>query len=168
MRNSIQTLRHYLGVNGLYRRAHIIAAYRPAWLLRLGVPLALAAVSTLGWYASTAKPTTATAAAQVPTTSAKETPADTAIDTKLEATQSTSSDGPISDTSLTINSEPVPLPNNGSVHKVIQDDTGTTTVDVSVDSQTSGTSENNTTMKLEINSRSTTDSEQSSTTNEGP
>lgn len=168
MRNSTQTLRHYLGVNDVYRRAHIIAAYRPAWLLRFGAPLVLAAVSTLGWYAATAKPTTATAAAQVPTTSSKEASLDTTVDTTLETTQSASSDGTITNTSLSINSEPVPLPENGSVHKVIQDDTGTTTVDVSVDSQTSGTNEGSTTMKLQINSRSTTDSYHTDSTNEGP
>ena len=59
---------------------------------------------------------------------------------------------PVTETKLNINSEPVVIPESGTVHRVIQDENGTTTVDVKVDSQTNGSSENSTSMNIEVNS----------------
>jgi hypothetical protein len=168
MRNYLQALRRHLGVASVYRPTHIADGHTSVWALRLGIPLGLAAVSALGWYLSSLKPTTATAAAHV-TSSSQDTShtGDASVNAKLEATPDVTNESTMK-TNLTINSESVPIPENGSVHRVIQDDSGTTTLDVSVDSQTTGDSETSTTMNLEINSHSSTEFDQSVHTEKGP
>lgn len=168
MRKSLQALRHYFRTISLYRPAHISSSPTSVWAIRLGTPLILAAVSALGWYLSSLKPTTATAAANATSSSQGMSSADDAsMDVKLETTPDVTNESTMK-TNLTINSESVPIPENGSVHRVIQDDSGTTTLDVSVDSQTTGDSETNTTMNLEINSHSSTEFGQNVHTEKGP
>jgi hypothetical protein len=88
------------------------------------------------------------------------------IDASLEVTQSEVSAEPVVETKLNINSEPVVIPEEGTVHKVIKDENGTTTVDISVDSQTNGSSDKSTSMNVQVNSTSEVDS--SIGTKEGP
>jgi len=168
MRDSLQALRRHLGLAGVYRPAHIADGHASAWALRLGVPLVLAAVSALGWYLNSLKPATATAAAHVTSSSQDASPTgDTSRGAKPEMTPDVTNESTMK-TNLTINSESVPIPENGSVHRVIRDDSGTTTLDVSVDSQTTGDSETSTTMNLEINSHSNAEYDQSVQTEKGP
>lgn len=168
MRDSLQALRRHLGVASVYRPTHIAEGRTSAWALRLGIPLVLAAISALGWYLNSLKPTTATAAAHVTSSSQDASSvSDTPMDAKLEATPDVTNES-TTKTNLTINSESVPIPENGSVHRVIRDDSGTTTLDVSVDSQTTGDSETSTTMNLEINSHSNAEFDQSIHTDKGP
>ncbi len=66
-------------------------------------------------------------------------------------------------TSVRINGEQMPVPQTGTTHKVIQDDNGTTTIDISVDSSTvGGTSTNssttNSSTNIQLNSTSEIDS----------
>ncbi len=151
--------------NGVHRSAYFLTRSKSVAALRVGVPLFVVALaSTLGWYSSSVSKPAATADVasgetvvneqQVETPKPTTTDSINSIDASLEVTQS-QSDGesePVVETKLNINSEPVTIPEDGTVHKVIQDENGTTTVDISVDSQTNGSSEKSTSMNVEVNS----------------
>lgn len=59
---------------------------------------------------------------------------------------------------LHVNGQAVPVPSQGTVHKEISSDNGTTSVDLSVNSASSGTSQSNshTSMNIEMNSSTET------------
>lgn len=154
--------------NGVHRSAYFLTKSKAVAALRVGVPLAVVAITaTFGWYSSSAsKPATAVDVTHEVVTSTEQQvePPKTAIpdsinsiDASLQVTQSDTSEAPVVETKLNINSEPVVIPEEGTVHKVIQDGNGTTTVDVSVDSQTNGSSEKSTSMNVQVNSSSQTE-----------
>ena len=149
--------------NGVHRSAYFLTRSKSVAALRVGIPLfVLAMASTLGWYSSSvSKPATTTDVTreeapidtrQVESPKPATTNSTNSIDTNLEVTQMDNAKEPIAETKLNINSEPVVIPESGTVHKVIQDENGTTTVDIKVDSQTNGSSENSTSMNIEVNS----------------
>lgn len=163
--------------NGVHRSAYFLTRSKSVAALRVGIPLfVLAMASTLGWYSSSVSKPATTAdvtreeapidAQQVEVP--KSAPADStnSIDASLEVTQTNNAEEPAVETKLNINSEPVVIPEDGTVHKVIQDENGTTTLDITVDSQANGSSENSTSMNVEVNS--STQSESSVGTKEGP
>lgn len=158
MEHGTQSSQHYLKVGG----SHFLQ--KPSRMYRIAVPLtATISALLLGWWyvLSATKPSDTSQSAQNKASSQQsETEAATVIeqessaaDTTLELNQSASAQGPV-ETELKINSEPVAIPESGSIHRVIQNDGSTTTLDVSVDSQTNGSSQNNTSMNVEVNSRS--------------
>lgn len=53
---------------------------------------------------------------------------------------------------LHVNGHAVPLPSHGSVHKVVNNGNGKTTVDISVNSKSTGDSQSNTSMNIDLNS----------------
>lgn len=134
-------------------------------LFRVGVPL-VATISALllGWWYMlfATKPSVTTQAVESKATTQqddrKEASApleqdSSSIDTSLQITQSGNVGGP-AETELKINSVPVAIPENGSVHRVIHDDDATTTLDISVDSQANGSSQTQTSTNVQINSHS--------------
>jgi hypothetical protein len=54
-------------------------------------------------------------------------------------------------TSVTVNNQPVAVPENGTVHKVIQSSDGTTKVDISVNSNSSTSTNTNSSTNLNVN-----------------
>lgn len=151
--------------NGVHRSAYFLTRSKSVAALRVGVPIFIVAVaSTLGWYSSSASKPATTADVTHEEASLNEQPGEVpkpatpnsvnSIDASLQVTQSETTSEPVVETKLNINSEPVVIPDEGSVHKVIQDDKGTTTVDISVGSGTNGSSEKNTSMNIEVNSSS--------------
>lgn len=130
-------------------------------ILRFGVPLFVVAVaSTFGWYSSSAsRANTVNIHHDTSSTTKPDSPksvpdqSTSEINTNLEFKQSTSS-GSSGNTELKVNSQPIDIPKNGTTHKVIHDNNGTTTIDVSADSSTSGSSSNNTSTRVEVNSNS--------------
>lgn len=163
--------------NGVHRSAYFLTRSKSVAALRVGIPLfVLAMASTLGWYSSSvSKPATTADVTReeasidmekVETPKPAPTDSTNSIDTSLEVTQAGDAEEPAVETKLNINSEPVVIPEDGTVHKVIQNENGTTTVDVTVDSQTNGLSENSTSMNVEVNSSNQTES--SIGTEEGP
>lgn len=164
--------------NGVHRSAYFLTRSKSVAALRVGIPLfVLAMASTLGWYSSSvSKPATTADVTreetpidvpqQVETPKSAPTDSTNSIDASLEVTQTDNTEAPAVETKLNINSEPVVIPEDGTVHKVIQDENGTTTVDITVDSQANGSSENSTSMNVEVNSSNQTES--SIGTEEGP
>jgi hypothetical protein len=163
--------------NGVHRSAYFLTRSKSVAALRVGVPLfVLAMASTLGWYSSSVSKPATTAdvtreeapidAQQVEVPKPASTDSTNSIDARLEVTQTGNAEEPAVETKLNINSEPVAIPEDGTVHKVIQDENGTTTLDITVDSQANGSSENSTSMNVEVNS--STQSESSIGTEEGP
>jgi hypothetical protein len=163
--------------NGVHRSAYFLTRSKSVAALRVGVPLFIVAVaSALGWYSSSASKPAATADVTRDETSLNAQKAEApkpavtdsvnSVDASLQVTQSETAKEPVVETKLNINSEPVTIPDHGSVHRVIQNDKGTTTVDVSVDSQASGSSDKSTSMNVEVNSSSQVDS--STGSKEGP
>jgi hypothetical protein len=73
--------------------------------------------------------------------------------TSLQATTNVPGDGSAPQTSVKINGESVPVPSNGEVHRVIQDDNGTTTLNMSVKSGTSS-NRSHSSSSININSSS--------------
>jgi len=55
-------------------------------------------------------------------------------------------------TQVQVNGQQIQTPQTGTVHKVIQDDNGTTTVDISTDANSSGTTSTNSSTNIELNS----------------
>lgn len=149
--------------NGVHRSAYFLTRSKSVAALRIGVPIFIVAVaSTLGWYSSSASKPATTVDVTHEEASLNEQKGDVpkpvttdsvnSIDASLQVTQSETTSDPVVETKLNINSEPVVIPDEGSVHKVIQDDNGTTTVDISVGSETTGSSEKSTSMNIEVNS----------------
>lgn len=143
--------------------------------VRIGVPLAIAILSGLGWYASSfaRQSPSAQSNQQAPAaTQSHDMPeppminADAQVTTDLQVTQSQSADDSTSEAKLYVNSEEVAIPDNGTVHRVIQNDNGTTTVDISVDTEAHGSTEQSSSMNVEVYSRSETDTHAGS--EEGP
>ncbi len=60
-----------------------------------------------------------------------------------------------------INSQPVSLPVSGEIHRVVQDSGGTTVIDVSVKSSTSGNSSSDSSTSVQLNSTSESTAESS-------
>lgn len=60
-------------------------------------------------------------------------------------------------TEVKVNNQPVPVPENGSVQKTIVDDNGTTSVNISVNSNTKGTSRTNSSTTFELDTKSETE-----------
>lgn len=74
---------------------------------------------------------------------------------RVETVQPDASQAP--QTSVEVNGQPVDVPSDGTVHKVIQDVNGTTTLDVSSSSSSSsGGSRSSTNVDVNMSSRSTT------------
>lgn len=159
----LKTSKHRPGMNAM----SMPIDGKSATAVRVGVPLTIALLSVFGWYASLlAKQST-------PARSDNQTPVSrddqdiprhmtTAADpdtatTDLQVKQSQSADNSTTETKLYINSEEVSIPGSGSVHKVIQSDTSTTTVDVSVDAEADGLTEQSSSMNVEVHSQSETD-----------
>ena len=55
-------------------------------------------------------------------------------------------------TTVKVNNQPVSMPSSGIFHQVVNDANGTTTIDVSSDSKTTGTSSSNSSMNIQVNS----------------
>lgn len=175
--NPKSSSQHHLEKGTGFLSTPVSTSSSPVLPLRIGVP-AIALLSTLlvgWWYATSAsKPASTNQAAQEKAASSETRTDDKGgesaegmseqHDTTLQITQSQESAN-AAETELQINSTPVAIPENGSVHRVIENDTGTTTVDVSVDSQTSGTNESSTSMNIEVNSSSEVEASRS---NKGP
>ena len=53
---------------------------------------------------------------------------------------------------VNINGQSIPVPQNGSIHKEINNADGKTTVDISIDSSSSGSSKSNSSMNIDLNS----------------
>jgi hypothetical protein len=91
-----------------------------------------------------------------PTDAAAELPvsADPAATNEFNATISNND----SQSTVEVNGQSIPVPENGSTHQVIEDDNGKTTVDISVDSNTSGSgtikSRSSTNINFDSSSRS--------------
>lgn len=142
--------------------------------VRIGVPLTIAVVSAFGWYASSfAKQSPATqshhqtsATQNQDTLAPMTTNTDAQTTTDVRITPSQPADDSASEAKLYVNSEEIAVPENGSVHRVIQDDNSTTTVDISVDTEAHGSTEQSSSMNVEVYSRSETDMHAGS--NEGP
>lgn len=82
--------------------------------------------------------------------------------TSLQVTSlSTNDQSPL--TTVKINNQPVDMPASGVIHQVIDNSNGTTTIDVSSDSKSSGTGSSNSSMNIQVNSVS----QSSSTTESG-
>lgn len=60
-------------------------------------------------------------------------------------------------TEVKINGDPVPLPDNGSIHKVITNEDGRTKVDISIHSDTSGSTETNSSTSIQLESSTDAD-----------
>jgi hypothetical protein len=73
--------------------------------------------------------------------------------TSLQATTNVPGDGSAPQTSVKINGESVPVPPNGEVHRVIQDNNGTTTLNMSVNSGSSS-NRSHSSSSININSSS--------------
>lgn len=154
--------------NGVARIMRFFTKDTSSTVLRIGTALFLAAIaSVLAWLSSLASKPASTidvSHREVPREQQAEVPkpavsdSTNSIDTNMQVTQSDAAKGPAVETKLNVNSQSIPIPDNGSVHKVIQNDNGTTTVDVSVGSQNSGSSEKSTSMNIEVNSSSQTES----------
>lgn len=69
-------------------------------------------------------------------------------------------------TDVTVNGQSIPVPEQGSVHKVIENGNGQTTVDISVESETSGTSQSQSSTNIQMNSSSDLRSETNRTREE--
>lgn len=149
--------------NGVHRSAYFLTRSKSVAALRIGVPVFVVAVaSTLGWYSSSVSKPATTADVTHEEATLNEQPAEVpkpattdstnSIDASLQVTQSDTASEPVVETKLNINSEPVVIPDEGSVHKVIQDNNSTTTVDISVGSEANGSSEKNTSMNIQVNS----------------
>lgn len=76
---------------------------------------------------------------------------DTPQDQSANAAPETTSAPQIS-TDVTVNGTPVPVPQNGSHHQIIQDDNGTTSVDITVNSQSSDDNSSRSSSDLRIRS----------------
>lgn len=97
-------------------------------------------------------------------------PAPAKIDTHFESSntasgdtsQKTNSDNGATHAQLHVNGQSVPLPSQGTVHKEITSKDGKTTVDISVNSNSSGTSQSTTSTNIELNSSTNSSTESSS------
>ena len=105
-------------------------------------------------------PATLKAAAPAPAvteeSTAPEVPADTLPASSATPVEGTADTSQNTTTQVTVNGESVPLPENGTVHKVITDDGGTTNVDISVNSQSSGTDHSRSSTRIQLDSHSDT------------
>jgi hypothetical protein len=82
-------------------------------------------------------------------------PASSALNgnTTIQTTTQSSDISPIK-TRVHVNGQPIQVPQTGTVHNVIQDPSGTTTVDISVDANSSDTSSTSSSTNIELNSSS--------------
>lgn len=64
-------------------------------------------------------------------------------------------------TKLKVDGNTIPVPQNGTVHQEIQQSNGTTTIDISTSSTTSGSAQTNSMMNIQLDSHSKSSSEQS-------
>lgn len=62
-----------------------------------------------------------------------------------------------SQTSVEVNGQQIAVPDNGSTHQVIESENGKTTVDINVDSNTSGSSESRSSTSVKMRSSSNSD-----------
>lgn len=89
--------------------------------------------------------------------------------TKMESADSTSSatsnskvnlnidNNTVQSSTVEIDGQSVPVPTDGSSHQVIQNDNGKTTIDINVDSDTSGTSNTRSSTSINLRSSSSAD-----------
>lgn len=80
-------------------------------------------------------------------------PLDTSV---LESINSDTVSAPVVQTSLRVNGDNVPIPDNGSVHKEISTGSGNASIDVNVQSNGSTNSESSSSIDLNVNSSSST------------
>lgn len=64
-----------------------------------------------------------------------------------------------SQTTVTVDGQTVPVPDQGTTHKVIQNDNGQTTVDISIDSDTTGRTTSRSSTDINLRSSSSSDVE---------
>lgn len=115
-------------------------------------------VSLAGWYyvdslqqtTRTASQRTATDAPALTVPARKDIPAD---ESTINATIKTDSTPPAV-TQVRVNGQRIQTPQTGAVHKTIQNNDGTTTVDISVDANSSGTTTTRSSTSIELNSSS--------------
>lgn len=116
--------------------------------------------------AAVAKGQAASVSATVTEEGVKEPAAVNAAPDNQVNTQSTQNNASISssegETKVQINNETVQLPSNGSVHRTIENDNGTTQIDVSVNSNSTGSSFNSSVNSTSVNAQSMNQSSQSS------
>lgn len=128
-------------------------------------------VIIIDWYYVNATQPTSRATSENLQQAAPSIPASTRNDSSTSSTNvqsiiqndDTSASSPIK-TSVNINGRQVPVPQTGTTHKVIQDDNGTTTVDISVDNNSAGSTSNNSSTNIQFNSTSEIDSDIESST----
>ena len=75
----------------------------------------------------------------------------------VQSTIESNDNSPIK-TRVSLNGQQVPVPQTGTTHRVIQDNNGTTTVDISIDNNSSGSTSNNSSTNVQLNSTSEIDS----------
>jgi hypothetical protein len=136
------------GINELHTIENWIAANR-IWLI-IAVSLSFTImIFSLYYITAIRQPATAGATAK-PLTSNIST-IKPIQQTSLQVTSLSTNNQPAA-TSVKINNQPVDMPANGVVHQVVNDTNGTTTIDVSSDSKSSGTSSSNSSMNIQVNS----------------
>ncbi|MBC7943192.1 hypothetical protein H7X68_01695 [Candidatus Saccharibacteria bacterium] len=77
-----------------------------------------------------------------------------ASSTSVQSITQNNGSSPVTTTRTRINGQQVQVPQTGTVHKVIQNPSGTTTVDISVDNNTSGNTSSDSSTSIELNSTS--------------
>lgn len=86
-----------------------------------------------------------------PATSSQDT---SASSTSVQSITQNNGSSPVTTTRTRINGQQVQVPQTGTVHKVIQNPGGTTTVDISVDNNTFGSTSTNSSTSIELDSTS--------------
>lgn len=100
------------------------------------------------------------------TTNTDNQPVVTTQESKTEATTTTEPSSSDAKTSVTVNNQPIDLPANGTVHKTITNENGTTQVDVSVNSDSSGNSVSSSVSSTNLNMSTNTYSQNVSITSQ--
>lgn len=75
------------------------------------------------------------------------------VDLKINSSSSSSSHN----TTVEVDGQSIPVPEDGSTHQIIQNDNGKTTIDINVDSDTSGTSKTRSSTNINLRSSSEVD-----------
>ena len=136
-----------------YRRFAVFPGRSMVWGLGFGIPLIGIALAVIMNNAnSSSGPSVKSASVQTSPPHPSDTSEQAARDIGAPHGADEQTTQSVSETTLSVNDESVPIPENGSVHKVIDDGTSTTTVDVVSESQSNGTGENSTSLQLKVNS----------------
>ncbi len=160
---------------GLKREARRLVAI--AFMLApIGALSAVAAVGVNGKTSSNLEPSSAASAAKSAAPSlaspasppvADQGPASSKASSSVELHTTQSASGSAPTTQLKVNQQTVDIPQSGTVHKVISNDSGTTTLDVSHSSSSVSDGSSSST-SIQLNTSSSTSSSSSSDTSTGP